>query len=203
MNHLNIHIDHYEVDGETIIGNIHTVINADDHIAIVGPNGVGKSTFLRIVSGQIRDYQGSIDNVGSMNLGYLEQIHFMDESKLVRDELRDAFSEIRKVEKVIQEEEKRLEETGEYEAYTEAIERYKLIGGYTYENELERVARGIGIYHLLGRTLEAVSGGERTKIALAKTLLSKPEFLLLDEPTNFIDLSSVEWLEKYLEETWK
>ena len=68
MNHLNIHIDHYEVDGETIIGNIHTVINADDHIAIVGPNGVGKSTFLRIVSGQIRDYQGSIDNVGSMNL---------------------------------------------------------------------------------------------------------------------------------------
>ena len=92
-----------------------------------------------------------------MNLGYLEQIHFMDESTTVRDELRNAFSEIRTLEKVIQVEEKKLEETGEYEAYTEAIEKYKLIGGYTYENDLEKVARGIGIFHLLDRTLQAVS----------------------------------------------
>ncbi len=203
MDHLNINIDHYEIDGETILANIHTIINANDHIAVVGPNGVGKSTFLKIVSGSITEYIGNIDNVGAMTLGYLEQIHFMDETKLVRDELRDAFAEIRALEKKINEEEKRLEETGEYENYTEAIETYKLIWGYTYDNEIERVARGIGIFHLLDRTLEAVSGGERTKIALSKTLLSKPDFLLLDEPTNFIDLSSVEWLEKYLQETWK
>lgn len=65
------------------------------------------------------------------------------------------------------------------------------------------MSRGIGIFGLLDRTLDAVSGGERTKIALTKTLLSKPAFLLLDEPTNFIDLTSVEWLEKYLQDTWK
>lgn len=91
-------------------------------------------------------------------MGYLEQIHFMDEEKSVRDELRDAFSEIRSLEKTIQEEEKKLEETGEYKNYTEAIEQYKLIGGYIYENEIEKVARGIGVFHLLERKVKAVSG---------------------------------------------
>ena len=203
MNHLNINIDSYEIDGETIIANIHTIINATDRIAIVWPNGVGKSTFLRIISGRITEYLGSIENIGNMSLGYLEQIHFLDAKKTVQDELKDAYADIRVLEQIIQKEEKILEETWEYEAYTEAIERYKMIGWYTYTGEIEKVARGIGIFHLLDRTLEAVSGWERTKIALAKTLLSKPEFLLLDEPTNFIDLLSVEWLEKYLKETWK
>ena len=138
-----------------------------------------------------------------MTLGYLEQIHFMDESKSIRDELRDAFAEIRILETQIEIEEINMAETGEFEAYTEAIERYKLLGGYTYENEVERVARGIGIFELLEKPLSHVSGGERTKIALAKILLSRPDFLLLDEPTNFIDLISVEWLEHYLEHTWK
>ncbi len=203
MNHLNINIDRYEVDGEAILWEIHCIINASDRIALVGRNGAGKSTFLKILSWEIKEYRGSVENIGWISLGYLEQIHFLDENLTVRDELRNAFSEIRTIENTIKIEEKRLEETWEYEAYTEAIERYKFIGGYTYENEIERVSRGIGIDHLLGRTLGEVSGWERTKIALAKTLLSKPEFLLLDEPTNFIDLTSVEWLEKYLRETWK
>ncbi len=203
MKHLNINIDTYEIDGEVIIGNIHTIVNADDRIAIVWPNGVGKSTFLKIISGEIRDYIGSIENIGAITLGYLEQIHFLDETKSIRDELKDGFLEIRKVEAIITTEEKKLEETGEFEAYTDALEAYKMLGGYTYENEIERVARGIGIFHLLERKLSEVSGWERTKVALSKTLLSRPEFLLLDEPTNFIDLASVEWLEKYLEENWK
>ncbi len=158
---------------------------------------------MRMISGEIQEYSGNIENIGGMTLGYLEQIHFMDETKTIRNELRDAFAEIRELEKTIEKEELRMSETGEYILYTEAIERYKLIGGYTYENEVERVARGIGIFELLEKPLSHVSGGERTKIALAKILLSKPDFLLLDEPTNFIDLLSVEWLENYLEHTWK
>lgn len=138
-----------------------------------------------------------------MTLGYLEQIHFMDENKTIRDELRDAYSELRDIESEIEKEEAVLAETGEYVRYTELLEQYKVRGGYTYENEIEKVSRGIGIFHLLEKTLHDVSGGERTKVALAKILLSRPDFLLLDEPTNFIDLSSVEWLEHYLMHTWK
>lgn len=203
MKHINIHIDSYEVDGESIIGNIDCILNVNDRVALVWPNGVGKSTFLKILSWQITEYQGTIENIWNISLGYLEQIHFLDETKTVRDELKDAFSEIRSIEEIIRIEEENMNETGEYEKYTEAIERYKYLWWYTYENEVERVARWIGIFHLLERTLAEVSGWERTKIALSKTLLSRPEFLLLDEPTNFIDLSSVEWLEKYLNESWK
>lgn len=203
MNHLNINIDTFERDGEVIIGNIHTIINASDRIALIGPNGIGKSTLMKIVSWVITEYTGSIENIWGITLGYLEQIHFMDETTSIRDELKDAFSEIRELEDTIKREEERMSETGEYDAYTDALERYKFLGGYTYENEVERVARGIGIFHLLEKKLSEVSGGERTKIGLAKILLSKPNFLLLDEPTNFIDLTSVEWLEKYLCETWK
>ena len=89
------------------------------------------------------------------------------------------------------------------ERYSDALERFKAVGGYDYEREIDRVSRGIGIFQLLGSKLKEVSGGQRTKIALAKILLLKPDFLLLDEPTNFIDLKSAEWLEKYLQETWK
>lgn len=203
MNHLNININTFERNGESIISNIHTIINQDDRVALIGPNGIWKSTFMRIISGQITEYNGNIENIGGITLGYLEQIHFMDETKIIRDELRDAFDEIRKLEKTLEIEELHMIETGESTNYTEAIDRFQLIGGYTYENEIEKVARGIGIFHLLERPLAEVSGGERTKIALAKILLSRPDFLLLDEPTNFIDLSSVEWLENYLENTWK
>jgi ATPase subunit of ABC transporter with duplicated ATPase domains len=82
----------------------------------------------------------------------------MDESQTVRDDLRDAFAEIRTLEREIEREELHMAETGEFERYTDLIERFKTIGGYTYENDLERVARGIGIYDLLGRTLAGISG---------------------------------------------
>ncbi len=203
MNHLNINITSYERDGDIIIWGISTIINQNDRVALVGPNGVGKSTFMKIVEGTITEYDGNVENIWDMTLGYLEQIHFMDENKTIRDELRDAYSELRDIESEIEKEEAVLAETGEYVRYTELLEQYKVRGGYTYENEIEKVSRGIGIFHLLEKTLHDVSGGERTKVALAKILLSRPDFLLLDEPTNFIDLSSVEWLEHYLMHTWK
>ncbi len=203
MNHLNINIISLERDWDIILWDIHTIINQTDRIALIWRNGIWKSTLMKIISWQLKDYTWSIENIWWITLGYLEQIHFSDDQKTIRNELKDAFKEIRNLEKIIEEEEKIMSETWEYIGYTDAIEKYKFIGGYTYENEVEKVSRGIWIFHLLDKTLSQISWGERTKIALAKILLSKPDFLLLDEPTNFIDLSSVEWLENYLEYTWK
>lgn len=128
MNHLNINIRNFERNGDTILSGISVIINADERVALVGPNGVGKSTFMKILSGQIGEYDGGIENIGNITIGYLEQIHFMDELKTIRDELKDAFAEIRETEKQIQIEEEKMTETGEYEKYTDLIERFKLIG---------------------------------------------------------------------------
>lgn len=203
MRHLKIDIQKYEVDGEVILGPISMVLNEHQRCAIVGGNGIGKSTFLRILRGDIREYEGSVENIGSLTLGYLEQIHFLDDTLAVRDDLANAFQEIRALERQIHVAELQMSKTWEYETYTSLLERFQSLNGYTYMNTVERIARGIGIDHLLDHTLAQVSWGERTKIALAKVLLENPNFLLLDEPTNFIDLQSVEWLEKYLAESWK
>lgn len=207
MRHIIVSIDKYEIRGKEILSNLSCTINNSDRIAVVGGNGVGKTTFMKILTGEIHEIVGKIDNIGSIGLGYLSQIHFDVEDRVVRDELRLAFSEVRDAEKSLQDAEKCMMEHPEdmdtIGRYTEELDRFHMIGWYDVENKLERVARGIGIFELLWRRISEVSWGQRTKIALAKILLSAPEFLLLDEPTNFIDLQSVEWLEKYLVDTWK
>lgn len=101
MRHLKIDIQKYEVDGEVILGPISMVLNEHQRCAIVGGNGIGKSTFLRILRGDIREYVGSVENIGSLTLGYLEQIHFLDDTLAVRDDLANAFQEIRVLERQI------------------------------------------------------------------------------------------------------
>lgn len=203
MKHISLHIPQYEIDGVQILGKISAVFNADDRIAVVGPNGAGKTTLMKVITGEINVPDATIENTGSMSLGYLSQIHFDTEDTIVKEELRLAFTDILNLEAELAKAEANMDAPGGIDHYTEVLERYHMLGGYDYEREIDRVARGLGIFELLGRSVREVSGGQRTKIALAKVLLSRPEFLFLDEPTNFIDLASVEWLETYLTETWK
>ena len=206
MKHLKIKIEKLELGWEEILKDIELIINRTDTLSIVGPNGSGKTTLLKVLTWEIPWYEWFIENVGNMKLGYLHQVYSNDESKTVRTELADAFSEIRRMEKELKELEQKMETSSDnwvIESYSSLLEQFNTVWGYEYENKVHAVAQWIWVLSLLDKKLSEVSWGQRTKIALAKVLLESPDILFLDEPTNFIDMSSVEWLESYLQNKWK
>lgn len=205
MKHLKIHIQKFEYQGESILKDIDLTLNKGDTLSIVGPNGSGKTTLLKIITGEIQNFEGSIDNVGNLTLGYLHQIFTDNEEKTVREELRGAFTKIQSMERELSSLETQMASDTSNEViekYSSLLEHFRHIGGYEYENKIHQVANGIGILELLDKKLVEISGGQRTKVALAKVLLEEPDMLFLDEPTNFIDMASVEWLEGYLKNKW-
>jgi ATP-binding cassette subfamily F protein 3 len=162
MNHIRINIERYETNKKEILRDISFILNESDRVAIVGPNGAGKTTLLKILSGEITDYVGSIENCKPLSLGYLAQIHFDQEHLLVRDELKRAFREIESFEQKLKQLEQHMQENASdldaISRYSEALETFNTIGGYTYEYEIHRVANGLGIVDLLDRSIREVSG---------------------------------------------
>ena len=189
------------------------VINERDRIALVGKNGAGKSTMLKILCGMQKSTSGSVSVPNDTTIGYLPQVMKLSDDTTVKEETRKAFADKTKMEAKLKEMEQEMAERTDYESdgYTELVERftteherYMMMGGENYEAEIERTLTGLGFTRDdFDRPTREFSGGWRMRIELAKILLRRPDVLLLDEPTNHLDIESIQWLEQFLAQSAK
>ena len=189
------------------------VINGRDRIALVGKNGAGKSTMLKILCGKQRPTDGVVAVPTDTTIGYLPQVMILQDDTTVREEARKAFAGNTKLKAKIDEMNRQLAERTDYESdeymalvqkFTQEHERYMMMGAENYEAEIERTLTGLGFLRSdFDRPTSEFSGGWRMRIELAKILLAKPDVLLLDEPTNHLDIESIQWLEQFLSQSAK
>ena len=196
-----------EYDGNTVLSEINFSVSDKEKIALVGRNGSGKTSILKCISGEVPLVSGTGDEKfsfsisGAPKIGYLQQVSLNDELTL-RQEILSAYKDVVGLENKLQNLLDKMSENPSDEnvgAYSRAMERFENIGGYLYKKEYLTAVSKFGFSaEDLDKKLSCFSGGQRTKIALMKLLLEKPDILLLDEPTNHLDIAAVEWLEGYL-----
>lgn len=185
-----------------VFENIDFTVNENERIALVGRNGSGKTTLLKVLTGENELASGQFIKANKTTISYLEQNALINSNQSVKEYFDEVFKDIIEIEKQMAEVSKMLETSHDdklIEKYSALEEEYKYVGGYTYQSEMYSVLNGFGFKQEdINRNISSFSGGEKTKIAFAGLLLSKPDLLLLDEPTNHLDLSTIEWLENYL-----
>ena len=184
------------------------VVNDRDRIALVGKNGAGKSTMLKILCGLQQPTSGMVSVPNDVTIGYLPQVMKLQDDTTVREETRKAFADNTKIAARLKKMEQEMADRTDYESdsysklveqFSQEHERYMMMGGENYEAEIERTLTGLGFTRDdLERPTKEFSGGWRMRIELAKILLKKPDVLLLDEPTNHLDIESIQWLEQFL-----
>ena len=196
----------------TLLEEINFEVNTTDKIAIVGRNGCGKTTFLKALIDNDMFEEGIGDNKfqivrqNNLSIGYLKQIQFKDESVTMEEEIRSVYKDIIELEEKLKTIQKQMEENTQEEQaqtlageYSKALERFEALDGYTYKKEYETAILKFGFSKEdMQKQIKDFSGGQKTKIALIRLILSKPDLLILDEPTNHLDVTTIEWLEKYL-----
>ena len=184
------------------------VINKKDRIALVGKNGAGKSTMLKILAGLQLPTGGRVSVPKDTTIGYLPQVMILSNTHTVMEEAEKAFEHIAEMQENIEKMNRELAERTDYESesYQKLIERFShenerflMMGGSNYKAEIERTLMGLGFQRTdFDRPTSEFSGGWRMRIELAKLLLQRPDVLLLDEPTNHLDIESIQWLEGFL-----
>lgn len=184
------------------------VVNDRDRIALVGKNGAGKSTMLKILCGLQQPTSGMVSVPNDVTIGYLPQVMKLQDNTTVREETRKAFADNTKIAARLKKMEQEMADRTDYESdsysklveqFSQEHERYMMMGGENYEAEIERTLTGLGFTRDdFERPTKEFSGGWRMRIELAKILLKKPDVLLLDEPTNHLDIESIQWLEQFL-----
>lgn len=194
---------------DILFENIQLEIQDRSRIALVGKNGAGKSTLLKIIAGIEEPDVGHISKSKQVSIGYLAQSNALQSQKSVWDEMLEVFSKLQKMEKHIHQLEQKISETIHHESteyqqllnqYEELQHQFQLQNGYGYEAEIRSILSGFRFdesYYT--RSIATLSGGQKTRLALAKLLLEKPDLLILDEPTNHLDIQTLTWLENYLQ----
>ncbi|MCK6143013.1 ABC-F family ATP-binding cassette domain-containing protein [Prevotella intermedia] len=193
--------------------NVSFVVNDRDRIALVGKNGAGKSTMLKILCGLQRPTAGVVAVPNDTTIGYLPQVMKLSDDTTVKEETRKAFANATKMKEKLERMQQEMAERTDYESesyaelvekFTQEHERFMLLGGENYEAEIERTLVGLGFERTdFDRPTSEFSGGWRMRIELAKILLRRPDVLLLDEPTNHLDIESIQWLEQFLAQSAK
>ncbi len=197
-----------EYDGTPVIYQADFVIHENEKIALIGRNGCGKTTLLKVLTGEVEYQKGEDDapygifTSGNPVIGFLKQTSNDDKAKTMFDEILDAYSSLIKIEKDMESALEDLQNDScdqNVRRYSRLCEQFEREGGYTYKKEYLTAVKKFGFSNEdMQKPLCEFSGGQRTKISLLKLLLSKPDVLLLDEPTNHLDLEAIEWLENYL-----
>lgn len=196
-----------------LFSDVSFVVNDGDRIALVGKNGAGKSTMLKILCGLQQPTSGVVSIPNECTIGYLPQVMKLQDDTTVKEETRKAFADNTKLKKELDRMQQEMADRTDYEsesyahlveAFTQAHEHFMMMGGDNYEAEIERTLTGLGFERSdFGRPTREFSGGWRMRIELAKILLRKPDVLLLDEPTNHLDIESIQWLEQFLQQSAK
>ena len=197
-----------EFGAKPLFHDVSYVVGDKDRIALVGKNGAGKSTMLKIIAGLQQPTSGTVSIPKEMTIGYLPQVMKLADTRTVRQEAETAFEDIHRLKAEVERLNGQMVERTDYESeeyhaiidrFTRESERYQMMGGGNYQAELEQALLGLGFRREdFDRPTSEFSGGWRMRIELAKLLLRHPDVLLLDEPTNHLDIESIQWLEEFL-----
>ena len=191
-----------------VLSNISLEIVDRARVGVVGPNGQGKTSLLKMLTGEYLATQGNIYTQTGISIGYVPQTTDDMNSPTLKDEVIKAFADVLQIEHDIATSATAIEASSGSQrrqaelTYSRLLEEYEVAGGYEYQNRLERVVEGVGLsLQVLETPPDVASGGQRTRAALAKALLIEPDLLILDEPTNYLDFQGLSWLEKFLDRT--